>query len=673
MATNKNRASLITESATLFPNNNTQEISPLDLRTWLEDGTTSFVTQKDKSTLENALYEARSTSLPSGSTVDLSTAGGNFVHITGTATITSFGTLPAGARFVLVFDDACLLTYNATSLIIQGGANKTTAANDACMIISEGGGNWRIVGYFAISGGGGGGTVTSVSGTAPIQSSGGTAPAISIPKATSSVDGYLDNADWTTFNSKQDALSAGTGISLTGNTVTNTAPDQTVALTAGTGIGVTGTYPSFTISATGGSATSTVQHQVKLGESISKGQAVYVSSADGTNMIVTKASNTSEATSSKTMGLIDASGATNAFVNVITEGLLAGLNTNAAGAAGDPVWLGVNGDLLYGLANKPYAPDHLVFIGIVTRKNAVNGEIFVKVQNGFELKELHDVQATSPTLNDTLYYDNTVSPAQWKTAQINTIAPSASATVIGLVNTSAQEFAGVKTFGNGASAGEIRIKEPSGSGTNTVAIKAQAMASDYSLTLPSGAGTAGDFLQYGAGGNLSWANPNTYGFFRSFRVGALGTGVNGNTYTISNSVLIPAGSFTAGDMASILVQYYKTGGVVRAYNTQILINTSNSLSGAIVLANLFSGAGAIHSIGIREITILSTGASGQTLIKNTTLNSDWNTYGAFTTNAISTLTIDWSVNLYIMHALQQTGGPTPTEIGYNAGLSITSR
>ena len=123
---------------------------------------------------------------------------------------------------------------------------------------------------------------------------------------------------------------------------------------------------------------------------MSKGQAVYVSSADGTNMIVSKASNVSESTSSKTMGLITTDLAHNGQGSVITEGLLTNLNTALANA-GDPVWLGTNGNLIYGLANKPVAPAHLVFIGIVTRSNANTGEIFVKVQNGFELNELHTV------------------------------------------------------------------------------------------------------------------------------------------------------------------------------------------------------------------------------------------------------------------------------------------
>ena len=144
---------------------------------------------------------------------------------------------------------------------------------------------------------------------------------------------------------------------------------------------------------------------VKLATAISKGQAVYVSSADGTNIVVTKASNTSEATSSKTIGLLETTGTTNAIVNVVTDGLLTGLNTSTA-IIGDPVWLGVSGDLIYGLINKPFAPSHLVYIGVVTRVNTNNGEILVKIQNGFELKEIHDVAINGNLAdNEVLTYD----------------------------------------------------------------------------------------------------------------------------------------------------------------------------------------------------------------------------------------------------------------------------
>jgi hypothetical protein len=156
--------------------------------------------------------------------------------------------------------------------------------------------------------------------------------------------------------------------------------------------------------------TSTVKHAVKAGVALTKGQAVYVTGADGTNMIVGKASNASEATSSKTMGLIESNLSQNGQGVVITEGLLAGLDTTGATNAGDPVWLGTDGNLIYGLTNKPYAPAHLVFIGIVTRINANNGEIFVKVQNGFELREIHDVDliTTTPINGHILGYNGTL-------------------------------------------------------------------------------------------------------------------------------------------------------------------------------------------------------------------------------------------------------------------------
>lgn len=166
--------------------------------------------------------------------------------------------------------------------------------------------------------------------------------------------------------------------------------------------------------------TSVVKHTVKNDGTavIAKGKAVYASGADGTNILVRAASNSSEATSSKTMGLMQSQlntsgGSQTGFV--ITEGLLGGLDTQGQ-TAGDPVWLGTNGDLIYGLANKPAAPNHLVFIGIVTKVSAGSGEIFVKVQNGFEVRELHDVSATSPSNNDVLRYNS--SNHLWEAAPV---------------------------------------------------------------------------------------------------------------------------------------------------------------------------------------------------------------------------------------------------------------
>lgn len=80
-------------------------------------------------------------------TTDLGAVVGLFHDITGTETITGFGTVSAGVWKVLQFDGVATLTHNATSLILPGNANITTAAGDMCMATSEGSGNWRINWY----------------------------------------------------------------------------------------------------------------------------------------------------------------------------------------------------------------------------------------------------------------------------------------------------------------------------------------------------------------------------------------------------------------------------------------------------------------------------------------------------------------------------------------------
>jgi hypothetical protein len=189
---------------------------------------------------------------------------------------------------------------------------------------------------------------------------------------------------------------------------------------------------------------SDVQNLVKAGVAINKGQAVYVTGANGTNIIVGLASNTSEATSSKTLGLLNATVAINGMADVVQIGRLAGLNTIGA-TVGDPVWLGTNGNLIYGLANKPYAPAHLVFLGIVTRVNSSNGEIFVNVQNGFELKEIHDVDIITnvPINGDLLGYNGTL----WVNKTIAEWLGYTPANASGTTNY-VSKFTGATTLGN---------------------------------------------------------------------------------------------------------------------------------------------------------------------------------------------------------------------------------
>lgn len=161
------------------------------------------------------------------------------------------------------------------------------------------------------------------------------------------------------------------------------------------------------------------------GSTIYKGQAVYISGGTGDVARVSLAKADTEATSSKTLGLAWADipdGATNGLV--IVEGYLDKIDTSGANAVGDPIWLSPTtaGDRVYGLTNKPYAPNHLVYLGVVARKNANNGRIYVKVQNGFELSELHtvDLITSSPTSNQVLSYDGTL----WKNRTLSSLSNS---------------------------------------------------------------------------------------------------------------------------------------------------------------------------------------------------------------------------------------------------------
>lgn len=143
----------------------------------------------------------------------------------------------------------------------------------------------------------------------------------------------------------------------------------------------------------GGGAASDVEITVKngTGSTVYKGQAVYITGSDGANLTISLAQANSETTSSKTLGLLKQDLLNGEQGSVITEGFLDNIDTSGL-TAGDPMWLSPTtpGGIVFGLANKPVAPNHMVFIGYVLRVQQNNGGYYVKVQNGFENDELHD-------------------------------------------------------------------------------------------------------------------------------------------------------------------------------------------------------------------------------------------------------------------------------------------
>lgn len=97
-----------------------------------------------------AINEAQGSNIASGATVNLDTATGNYVHVTGTTTITAI-TLSQGRSRTVIFDGALTLT-NGASLILPGGLNIATAAGDATVFRGEAAGVVRCVGYLRANG-----------------------------------------------------------------------------------------------------------------------------------------------------------------------------------------------------------------------------------------------------------------------------------------------------------------------------------------------------------------------------------------------------------------------------------------------------------------------------------------------------------------------------------------
>ena len=137
---------------------------------------------------------------------------------------------------------------------------------------------------------------------------------------------------------------------------------------------------------------------------ITTGTCVYLFGSTGDHATVKRADNSSDTTSSKTIGVAGANIASSGNGPIVTRGYVDGIDLSVGYTAGDVLWLGENGAFT---KTKPTAPDHLVFIGVVVRATN-NGIIYVATQNGYELDELHDVSIVDKASGDFLKYNGTL-------------------------------------------------------------------------------------------------------------------------------------------------------------------------------------------------------------------------------------------------------------------------
>lgn len=142
------------------------------------------------------------------------------------------------------------------------------------------------------------------------------------------------------------------------------------------------------------------------GQTMYKGTVVYISGSTGNVPNFVKAQANSEQTSAGTFGVLSQDIPNNSNGTAVTIGTINNLNTNDS-TNGNPnpftSDLLSDGDKLYlspytagyVTIGKPYAPNHMVYVGTVVRTHPNLGTIVVRIQNGYELDELHDVDLIS--------------------------------------------------------------------------------------------------------------------------------------------------------------------------------------------------------------------------------------------------------------------------------------
>ena len=150
-------------------------------------------------------------------------------------------------------------------------------------------------------------------------------------------------------------------------------------------------------------------------------QAVRVTGAQGQRLKVDLALATNDLLSAETIGLVTETIANNQEGFITTSGLVRNINTT--GSLQSETW--ADGDIVYlspttagNITNvKPTAPNHIVIIGYVVYAHVNQGTIFVKVDNGYEINELHNVLINGVANNDVLTYESSTS--LWKNKQSN--------------------------------------------------------------------------------------------------------------------------------------------------------------------------------------------------------------------------------------------------------------
>ena len=341
------------------------------------------------------------------------------------------------------------------------------------------------------------------------------------------------------------------------------------------------------------------------GATLTKGQIVYLSGATGNRPNAVLAQANAEATSSKTIGWVFANIPNNSDGYVCVSGSQHDLNTSAF-TAGDALWLSttVAGGITSTL---PVQPNHAVFIGYCARSHPNQGRIVFKIQNGYELQELHNVLITSVANNEGLFYESSTS--LWKNKTI--------ATALG--------------FTPVTNARNIGTTAPlSGGG---------ALTGDLTLSMPAATSSQNGYLS-----STDWNTFNNKAL--NYKSTTDGTATSTNNITLSHSVLIPAGTFTTGNIIRIHNRMRATG-IGAAKTQRIYVNSTNDLTGALLIATNTSGSNVLIQ-GMKRDLVIKSASVTEVFASTVAIASDDSA-----SNTLTNLSIDWTANQYIIFTNQR--------------------
>lgn len=268
----------------------------------------------------------------------------------------------------------------------------------------------------------------------------------------------------------------------------------------------------------------------ETGVTITKGSVVYVSGATGNKPLITLAQANNDANSAQTIGFAKEDIAHNGTGFVIVRGELENVKTFGA-TEGQQLYLSPTTAGSF-TTTKPSAPDHLVYVGIViaaSTGSAFNGTILVTIQNGYELNELHDVAAQSPSAGqflkrnagNTLWINSAI-----VSADISDATSAATANRIVVRDGSGSASLEYPTFGSG-----FQITEAGG--TDTFGMRSAA-ADTWSMYGPD----YGDVMSFSKAGVINFSPSNfsyATGAASAHRT-ALGAGATGDQLFTAASV-----------------------------------------------------------------------------------------------------------------------------------------